>query len=275
MTTPASSSQAQTTHGSAGRRKLVAGNWKMHLRTASATALAEAVAAAAAANPGADAAVFPVAVHIPAVRAAIASMNGAAGACVAVGGQACHDKAEGAHTGEVAAEMLADLGCTFVLCGHSERRAAGESDDAVGARVRAALRAGLRPVLCVGETLAERESGRTDEVLARQTAAGTAGLTAAALTRLELAYEPVWAIGTGRTATPETAVLAHRTVRSVLTTSFGAAGQTPRILYGGSVKPSNAAELMSAEGVEGVLVGGASLEGPSFRAILEGAVKSR
>ncbi len=271
MTTPASSSQAQTTHGSAGRRKLVAGNWKMHLRTASATALAEAVVAAAAANPGADAAVFPVAVHIPAVRAVIV----ATGACVAVGGQACHDKAEGAHTGEVAAEMLADLGCMFVLCGHSERRAAGESDDAVGARVRAALRAGLRPVLCVGETLAEREAGRTDEVLARQTAAGTAGLTTADLTRLELAYEPVWAIGTGRTATPETAVLAHRTVRSVLTTSFGAAGQHPRILYGGSVKPSNAAELMSAEGVEGVLVGGASLEGPSFRAILEGAVKSR
>ena len=124
----------------------------------------------------------------------------------------------------------------------------------------------------MGETLAEREAGRTDLVLSRQTSAAVAGLSPADLPRLELAYEPVWAIGTGKTATPETAVLAHRTVRSVLVSQFGAAGSALRILYGGSVKPSNAAELMSSEGVDGVLVGGASLEGASFRAILEGAV---
>lgn len=254
----------------AGRRpKLVAGNWKMHLRLATARALAAEVAAAAKSFPSADVAVFPAFPHLGAVRDALA------GSSVLLGAQTCHDQIQGAHTGETAAEMLADAGCRAVLCGHSERRAAGESDAAVGARVRAALRAGLTPVLCVGETLAEREAGRTDEVLVRQTSAGTADLGADDLARIELAYEPVWAIGTGRTATAETATLAHRTVRSVLTGRFGGAGRGPRILYGGSVKPSNAAELMASEGVDGVLVGGASLEGPSFRAILEGAVAQR
>ena len=252
----------------APRPPLVAGNWKMHLRTESARALAEAVAAAASEIAGPDVAIFPAFVHLAAVRSALT------GSRVALGAQACHDRPEGAHTGEVAAEMLTDAGVTSVLCGHSERRQAGETDAQVGARVRAALRAGLRPILCVGETLAEREAGRTDEVLRRQTAAGVDGLTAADLSSIDLAYEPVWAIGTGRTATAEIAVLAHRTVRDVLRSSFDAAGAGPRILYGGSVKPSNAAELMSSEGVGGVLVGGASLEGPSFRAILAGAVRS-
>jgi triosephosphate isomerase len=250
------------------RPKLVAGNWKMHLRTASAAALASDVAAAAASTPGPDVAVFPTFVHLAAVREALR------GSRVALGAQACHERTEGAHTGEIAAEMLADVGVSVVLVGHSERRQAGETDAMVAARVRAALGAGLRPLVCVGETLAEREASRTDEVLVRQTSAALDGLAASDLGHVDLAYEPVWAIGTGRTATPETAVLAHRTIRAVLSKKFGTAGAGPRILYGGSVKPSNAAELMSSEGVDGVLVGGASLEGPSFRAILAGAVRS-
>lgn len=249
--------------------KLVAGNWKMFLRLASARALAHAVASAAADAPGPEVAVFPPFVHLAAVREALA------GSGVALGAQACHDRVDGAHTGEVAAEMLADAGVSIVLCGHSERRQAGETDAMTGARVRAALRAGLRPLLCVGESLAERESGQTDAVLRRQSTAGLEGVAPADLARIDLAYEPVWAIGTGRTATPETAVAAHRTVRDVLTRLFGSAGSGPRILYGGSVKPSNAAELLGSEGVGGVLVGGASLEGPSFRAIIECAARGR
>ena len=247
------------------RRKLVAGNWKMHLATGTARALAAAVAEAARTRSGADVAVFPAFVHLAAVRDVLA------GSAVALGAQACHDQPQGAHTGEVSAEMLADAGVSVVLCGHSERRAAGEGDAAVGARVRAVLRAGLRPLLCVGETLAERDAGSMSAVLVRQAESALAGLAAADLSRLDVAYEPVWAIGTGRTATAGEAVEAHAVVREVLVGKFGEAGRSPRILYGGSVKPSNAAELMGSEGVDGVLVGGASLDGPSFRAILEAA----
>lgn len=247
------------------RPKLVAGNWKMHLRTETAAALARDVAAAAPETPGAEVAVLPAFVHLAAVRAALA------GSGVVLGAQCCHDRPDGAHTGEVSAEMLADAGAAVVLCGHSERRQAGESDAMVAARVRAALRAGLRPLVCVGETLAERDQGLTDEVLRRQTSAALGGVTPDDLARIDLAYEPVWAIGTGRTASAATAVAAHRTVRGVLRSQFGAAGGVPRILYGGSVKPSNAAELMASEGVDGVLVGGASLEAASFRAIVRGA----
>jgi triosephosphate isomerase (TIM) len=242
--------------------KLVAGNWKMHLRVETARRLAEEVARAAREVGGADVALFPAHVHLAAVREALA------GSTVALGAQTCHDRPEGAHTGEVAAEMLADAGVATVLCGHSERRQAGESDAMVAARVRAALRAGLRPLLCVGETEAERDAGATDAVLRRQTSAALTGLAPADLARLDVAYEPVWAIGTGRTATTALAVAAHRTVRGVLS-ALCAGGPVPRVLYGGSVKPSNAAELMAAEGVDGVLVGGASLDGASFRAILE------
>jgi triosephosphate isomerase len=250
------------------RPKLVAGNWKMHLRLATARALAAEVAAAARDLPGPEVAVFPVNVHLGAVRTALD------GSRVVLGAQSCHDRPDGAHTGEVSAEILADAGVSLVLCGHSERRQAGETDTRVGLLAKAALRAGLRPLVCVGETLAERDAGRTEEVLVRQTRAATDGLSPDELSRAEFAYEPVWAIGTGRTATPETAVHAHRVVRGVLDSRSGGAGAGPRILYGGSVKPSNAAELMSSEGVDGVLVGGASLEGPSFRAILESAVRS-
>jgi triosephosphate isomerase len=235
----------------------------MHLLASEARRLAVDVAAAAAARPSADVAVFPAYTSLAAVREALA------GSRVLLGAQACHEADQGAHTGEVSAPMLADAGVTIVLCGHSERRAAVESDESVGRRVRAALRSRLSPLVCVGETLFEREAGRTNAVLARQFAAAFADVAEAELEAIDLAYEPVWAIGTGRTATPATAASAHAVVRGLLVGKFGAAGRGPRILYGGSVKAGNAAELLSAPDVGGLLVGGASLEAAQFRPILE------
>lgn len=247
------------------RPRLVAGNWKMHLLRAEAGRLAAETARAAQSRPAAEVAVFPAFTALADVREALA------GSRVLLGAQACHENDQGAHTGEVAAPMLADAGCAIVLCGHSERRAAGESDEAVGRRVRAVLRAHLRPLVCVGETLAERESGTTDRVLARQFAAAFADVTATELGPIDLAYEPVWAIGTGRTATPQTAAEAHASLRSLLVGKFGEAGRAPRILYGGSVKAGNAAELLAARDVGGLLVGGASLDAAQFRLIIESA----
>jgi triosephosphate isomerase len=245
------------------RPRLVAGNWKMHLSAAEARRLAAEVVSAAVTRPWADVAVFPAYTALAAVRETLASSR------VALGAQACHEADQGAHTGEVSAPMLADAGVTIVLCGHSERRAAGESDESVGKRVRAALRSRLRPLVCVGETLADREANRTDAVLARQFAAAFADVAAAELDAIDLAYEPVWAIGTGRTATPQTAASAHAVLRDLLVGKFGAAGRGPRILYGGSVKAGNAGELLAAPDVGGLLVGGASLDAVQFRPIVE------
>ena len=247
------------------RPRLVAGNWKMHLLRADARRLAAETARAAEGCPEVEVAVFPAFTALADVREALA------GSRVLLGAQACHENDQGAHTGEGAAPMLADAGCAIVLCGHSERRAAGESDEAVGRRVRAVLRAKLRPLVCVGETLAERESGTTGRVLARQFAAGFADVAASELGQVDLAYEPVWAIGTGRTATPQTAAEAHSSLRSLLVGKFGEAGRAPRILYGGSVKAGNAAELLAARDVGGLLVGGASLDAAQFRLIIESA----
>jgi triosephosphate isomerase len=245
------------------RPRLIAGNWKMHMLAAEARRLAADVATAAAARPSVQVAVFPAYTALAAVREALA------GSRVFLGAQACHEADHGAHTGEVSAPMLADAGVSIVLCGHSERRAAGESDASVGKRARAALRSRLRPLVCVGETLAERDAGQTDAVLARQFAAAFADVAAPELDAIDLAYEPVWAIGTGRTATPETAAAAHASLRALLVGKFGAAGRGPRILYGGSVKAGNAAELLAAPDVGGLLVGGASLDAAQFRPIVE------
>jgi triosephosphate isomerase len=166
--------------------------------------------------------------------------------------------------------MLRDAGCTHVIIGHSERRHdCGETDEQVNKKVKAALAAGLTPIVCVGETLAEREKGETEKVLERQFAAGLAGLTAADFSRIIIAYEPVWAIGTGRTATPEMAAEAHRFLRRLARQQFGesAAGGI-RILYGGSVKPDNVGALMAQEEIDGALVGGASLKVDSFTALV-------
>ncbi len=247
------------------RRPLVAGNWKMHLFRAEAAALAAAVAEAAGATSACEVGIFPPFTAIEATRVALG------GAPVVLGAQACHVAEKGAHTGEISAAMLVDAGCRAVLCGHSERRAAGVGDDAVGERVRAALGTGLRAVLCVGETLDEREAGATATVVRRQLDAGLAWVKPEDLPLLDVAYEPVWAIGTGRTATPEIASEAHAEVRAVLEARFGEPGREPRILYGGSVKPGNAAELLGTDGVSGVLVGGASLDAASFAGIIDAA----
>jgi triosephosphate isomerase len=247
------------------RARFIAGNWKMHLLQDAAHALAVATVEAAAAKSGIDVAVFPPFTALDAVRAALA------GSRVRLGAQACHENDQGAHTGEVSAPMLADAGCAVVLCGHSERRADGETDDAVGRRVRAVLRAKLRPLVCVGETFHEREAGDTILVLARQFGGAFADVQEAELSSIDVAYEPVWAIGTGRTATAAMASEAHGSLRDLLVGKFGAAGRGPRILYGGSVKAANAAELLAAPGVDGLLVGGASLDAAQFRLILESA----
>jgi triosephosphate isomerase len=241
------------------RRPLVAGNWKMNLVRAEAGALVAALAAAIAREPpAADVAVFPSHPLLAPVAAALA------GEPIALGAQDLHPEGPGAHTGDVSAAQLVDAGCRFVLCGHSERRRDhGESDALVAAKARAALAAGLAPIVCVGETREERHSGRTFEVLARQ----LAGLPADP--RVALAYEPVWAIGTGETATPEIAADAHGYVRDRWARSAGDdAARRLRILYGGSVTPASAPELAGRPEIDGFLVGGASLDAPRFLAIL-------
>ncbi|SNS22879.1 triosephosphate isomerase [Sphingomonas laterariae] len=242
-------------------RKLVAGNWKMN---GSIAALAEldAIAAAAAANPGLDVAICP---PFTLIAAAAQRQPG-----LAIGAQDCHTGTSGAHTGDVAAGMIAEAGGKYAIVGHSERRADhGEGDALVRAKAEAAIAAGLVAIVCVGETEAERDAGRAVAVVEGQLdgsvpPAGT-GAT------LVVAYEPVWAIGTGRT--PSTADVAemHAAIRARLSGLLGGEGAKVRILYGGSVKPTNAAELMAVADVDGALVGGASLTAAQFVPIIEGA----
>ncbi len=243
-------------------RKLIAGNWKMNGLTADAKALAGALAERyRAAAPGFDMLVCPPAPMIGTVAAAIA------GSGVALGGQDCHAEPSGAHTGDTAAEMLADLGCSHVIVGHSERRQDhGETDSQVQAKALAAHRAGLVAVICIGETLEERDAGETLAVCSRQiTGSIPAGATAETTV---LAYEPVWAIGTGRTPTAADVAETHAHIRGTLAARMAGAEEV-RILYGGSVKPSNAAELMAVDNVDGALVGGASLKADDFWAIAQ------
>jgi triosephosphate isomerase len=192
------------------------------------------------------------------------------GSRVAISGQDVFWEKQGAFTGEVAAPMLADAGCRFTLIGHSERRQYfGETDQTVNKKIQAALAAGLESIVCIGELLEQREAGKTEAVLKQQVEQGLAGLTAEQLTRIIIAYEPVWAIGTGRTATPEMAEEAHRFIRCLIAAQFGkqaAAGL--RILYGGSVKPDNIKGLMAQPDIDGGLVGGASLEAKGFASIV-------
>ena len=238
-------------------RPLVAGNWKMNGLRADGIARAAAVARFAAAAP-CEVLVCPPATLLAPVAAALA------GAPVALGGQDCATAAAGAHTGDVSAPMLADLGCRYVIVGHSERRAAhGETDAIVRAKAEAALAAGLVPIVCVGETGAERDSGRAHETVARQVA-GSVPPGAAA--RAVVAYEPVWAIGTGRTPSVIDVAEVHARLRARLPET--------RLLYGGSVAPANAAALLSVPRVDGALVGGASLDAESFRAICQAAAKA-
>lgn len=253
------------------REKLVVGNWKMNLDSAEAGALAAGVVSqtspiAAASRIGVG--VCPAFVHLTAVAGALA------GSSVILGAQNVYHEPRGAFTGEVSAAMLRDAGCRMVLIGHSERRhviGTGESDWMLNRKVRAAAAAGLTPVLCVGETLAERDSGQTLDVLSFQIAAATIGLRIAAANDLVVAYEPVWAIGTGRNATPDQAQEAHAHLRARLRAIFGPIADQLGILYGGSVTPQNAASLFGQPDVDGGLIGGASLKADSFAAIVAAA----
>ena len=245
---------------------LVVGNWKMNTRREDAVALARAVAAAVG-DPGAvEVAVCPPAVWLAEVETAL---NGSA---VALGAQTMHAADEGAFTGEVAAPMLADLGCRFVILGHSERRQLfGETDAGVGEKVQQALRHGLVPIVCVGETLDEREAGDAEAVVTRQLDAALAGIALADAAALVVAYEPVWAIGTGRTASPEDAQAIHAILRAQMRALLGETGAGVPLLYGGSVKPSNAAAMFAQPDLDGGLIGGASLDATDFAAIVAAA----
>ena len=246
------------------RRKIVAGNWKMNLDRGLSRALAGAVAARRTEAGSAELVLCPPAVYIETVVAAVG-----AGGPIGVGGQTMHDKPSGAFTGEVAAPMLVDLGCRYVILGHSERRTLfGETDAAVNAKARAALAAGLTPIVCVGETLAEREAGRTAAVVTEQVQGSLGGIPAADLARVVIAYEPVWAIGTGRVATPEQAQEVHALIRGLVAgLAAPAVAAAVRIQYGGSVKPDNVADLAAQPDIDGALVGGASLKADDFLAI--------
>ena len=250
------------------RKKFVCGNWKMHKTVAEAAALVRELRAGLGESAGAvQVAVAPPFTALSAVGEALR------GSPIELSAQDVHWEPQGAFTGEVSAPMLAEVGCRHGIVGHSERRQLfGETDETVRRKTGALLAAGLRPIVCVGETLAEREAGKTLAVVDRQVRAGLAGLPAASLAAITVAYEPVWAIGTGRTATSAQAQEVHAAIRGILRELAGSVADGIRIQYGGSVKPENARELMNQPDVDGALVGGASLKAADFVAIVKGAL---
>lgn len=248
------------------RKKLVAGNWKMHGGLAANQRLLEGLKSNAARWAGVSSAVCAPFPYLQQVRDSLR------GSPVAWGAQTLSEHDVGAYTGEVSGAMLREFECRYVIVGHSERRQLyGERDGQIAAKFQAAQRAGLTPILCVGETLAEREQGATEEVVGRQLDAVLDGAGVAALREAVLAYEPVWAIGTGRTAAPEQAQAVHRFLRERVAGRDGAVAAEVRILYGGSVKAANAAELFAMPDLDGGLIGGASLVAEDFIAICEAA----
>ena len=246
------------------RKPVIAGNWKMYKTIAETQAFFDHISPLIFEVRHCEMVIAP---PFPALQRA-AELGRALG--IAVSAQDLHWEKEGAFTGEVSAAMLREAGCTHTLIGHSERRQFfGETDDTVNRKLHAALGAGLLPIVCIGETLKEREAAQTETVLERQLAWGLAGLTEAAFSPIIIAYEPVWAIGTGHTATPEIAEQAHQFIRTRVAAQVGAgAAEWLRILYGGSVKPDNIAGLMAQPDIDGALVGGASLDPRSFAAIV-------
>ena len=244
------------------RKILVAGNWKMHGSKDMVNTLLEGLLAGSSAQGNADLAVFPPFPYLSLTQSVLS------GSHIQWGGQTMNPNAQGAHTGETSGSMLVDMGCQFVLVGHSERRSIyAESDEDVAQRFKAALDAGLKPVLCVGETLQEREQNLTEAVVARQLDAVIDSLGIDVFSNAIVAYEPVWAIGTGLTATPEQAQSVHAFIRDKISALNAIIAAQLRILYGGSVKGSNAAELFAQKDIDGGLVGGASLKVEDFLAI--------
>jgi triosephosphate isomerase len=246
------------------RRSLVAGNWKMNTDKASAVALASALAARAGDFPAVDVIVCPPSIYLDAVGSAVS------GSSVALGAQNMYHEPKGAFTGELSAAMLLDVGCRYVILGHSERRhVLGETDAEIARKVAAALAAGLVPIVCVGELLEQREEGQTGNVIRRQFLGSLSGLSDEDMTRCVIAYEPVWAIGTGKVATKETAEEVHLDLRRLIEEEYNPqVAAAVRIQYGGSVKPDNARELLGQPNIDGALVGGASLAADDFLAIV-------
>jgi triosephosphate isomerase len=245
------------------RKAVIAGNWKMHKTIGEACSLARAVKEGSADVSHCEIVIAPPFTALAAVSEELK------GSTVALAAQNVHWEPKGAFTGEICIPMLQDLGCQMAIIGHSERRQLfGETDATVNRRVCAVLESGLQPIVCIGETLAERESGKHHSVVAQQLAGGLDRLTRRSLLRIILAYEPVWAIGTGRTASPEIAQEMHRMIREWLSDKFGEEAQEVRILYGGSVKPDNIDALMLQPDIDGALVGGACLEAESFLRII-------
>ena len=240
----------------------------MNLARASSIELAEALAAQHPGDAqGVEIAVCPPSVYLDAVRQALGD------SAVRLGGQDMYPASNGAFTGEISSAMLLDLGCHYVILGHSERRALmGETDEQVNRKTRAALENGLTPIVCLGESLDQRESGKTREVVSGQFENSLAGLDEAGISRIVIAYEPVWAIGTGKVATPEQAEAVHDDLRKMLENRYNTeVAERVQLLYGGSVKPGNAADLLAQPNVDGALVGGASLKADDFSGIIQAA----
>jgi len=252
------------------RASIIGGNWKMNLTLVQADQIARALRNSIGSHRGSEIVVFPPFPYLDSVGRTLR------GSAIQVGAQDLHPKARGAYTSGVSAEMLESLGCTSVLVGHSERRAwFGDSDAAVAEKLSVALSAGLAPVLCIGEKLEQRERGQTFDVLGRQLDTALQAHESGALGSLVLAYEPVWAIGTGVTASPAQAQETHAWIRAHVGDTHGAAFAAGlRIQYGGSVNAKNAAELLSRPDIDGALVGGASLDAPAFRTIVRAGARS-
>ena len=252
------------------RIPLIVGNWKMNKTASEAASFVRELLGRLTVDSNVEIVLAPPFTALESVRLALGPSSK-----IWLGAQNLHWEPQGAFTGEIAAPMLRDLGCAYVIIGHSERRTLfGEQDDTIRKKVAAALKHGLRPILCVGESLAEREANRTDAVVTGQLTAGLAGLSAQELSAVTIAYEPVWAIGTGRAATTDQAVAVHRAIRACIGSGWNtdAAGRI-RILYGGSVTPQNAAALLSETEIDGALVGGACLKSDSFATIASASLK--
>ena len=253
------------------RRLFIAGNWKMNLNRGQSLSLVQSLVESLRGVSDVDIAVCPPAVYLGELGKALHATN------IGLGAQNVNSKTEGAYTGEISCSMLKDVGCRYVILGHSERRAIyGETDSMVNEKLHAVLAAGLTPIVCVGETLEQREAGQTQQVVRSQCIGSLAGLTEDQMLKTVLAYEPVWAIGTGKTASPAQAEEVHKDIRSLLETQFSVGtAQRVIVLYGGSVKADNAQELLSEPNIDGALVGGASLKQDSFEGIIKAATSVR